>query len=77
MKRSQTKFHAHNMRELLGQKKSKFIVRSKIIVRSKFSSIKVFLLIDTLLKLQQQILICSCKFSCSSVVTVGLLRLLA
>jgi len=34
------------------------------------------LFIDTLLKLQQQILIYFCKVGCNSVIIVGLLRLL-
>ena len=35
-----------------------------------------FLITDILLKLKQQILICSCKFSCNSEIVMGLLRLL-
>jgi len=44
MKCPQTKFHAPTMREsqVIGQKNSKFIIRSKIIVRSKFSCSRVF-----------------------------------
>jgi len=44
MKRPQTKFHAHTMREsqVIRSKKSKFIIRSKFIVRSKFSCSTVF-----------------------------------
>jgi len=39
MKRPQTKFQAHTMREtqVIVQKKSKFIIRPKFIVMSKFS----------------------------------------
>jgi len=66
MKRPQTKLHAHTMREsqvIRSKNKSKFIIRSKFIVRSKFFCSRVFFrIIDTLLKLQQQILICFCKF---------------
>jgi len=64
-KRQQTKFHAHTMRksQVIRSKKSKFIIRSKFFVRSKFSCSTVFFhFIDTQLKLQQQILICFCKF---------------
>jgi len=60
MKRPQTKFHAHTMREsqVITSKKSKFIIRSKFCCSTVF-----FLFIDILLKLQQQqILICFCKF---------------
>jgi len=66
MKRPQTKFHAHTMRisqVIRSKKKSKFIIRSRFIVRSNFFCSAVFLLnIDIFLKLQQQILICFCKF---------------
>jgi len=57
MKRPQTKFHAHTMREsqVIKSKNSKFIVRSK------FSCSRVFFFIGTLLKLQQQLLICFCN----------------
>jgi len=41
---------------LLGQKKSKIIIRSKFIVRSNFLAAEFFLFNDTLLKLQQQLL---------------------
>jgi len=69
MKRPQTKFHADTMShsKVIRSKKSKFIVRSKITVRPKFFCSRVFFfIIDILLKLQQQILICFCKFSCNS-----------
>jgi len=49
MKRPQAKFHADTMSH------------SKVI-RSKFYCSRVFLVINILLKLQQQILICFCKF---------------
>jgi len=65
MKRPQTKVHAHTMREfqVIRLKKSNFIIRSKFIVRSTFYLHNIFFLfIDTLLKPQQQILICFCKF---------------
>jgi len=62
VKRPQPKFTLIPMREsqVLGQKKSKFIIRSKFIVGSNFSGNAVFLFIDILLKLKQQILICVC-----------------
>jgi len=57
VKCSQTKFHADTMTtpKLLGQKKTKFSVRSK------FSCSRFFLMFDILLKLLQSILICVCK----------------
>jgi len=82
MKRPQTEFHAHAMREsqvIRSKKKSKFIIKSKFILWSKVSfscSTVVFFLIDILLKLQEQIMICFCKFSCNSVIIMGLLRFL-
>jgi len=76
MKRPQTKFHAHTMSESqairsknqnlsLGQNLSFF-----------FLTTQFYLFIDILLKLQQQTLICFCKFSCNSVIIMGLLRIL-
>jgi len=42
-----------------------------------FFAAQFFLLnVDTLLKLQQQILMCFCKFICNSVIIVGLLQFL-
>jgi len=63
--------------KLLGQKKSKFIIRSNLSLGQNFLAAEFFLFIDILLKLQHQILICFCKFSCNYVVIVGLLRLLS
>jgi len=78
MKRPQTKFHSHTMREsqVIRSKKSKIIIRSKFIVGSNFSCYSFFLFIDILLKLQQLILTCFCKFRCNSVKIIGLLRFL-
>jgi len=44
MKRPQTKFHVHTMKEsqVIRSKKSKFIIRSKFIFGSKFSCRRVF-----------------------------------
>jgi len=44
MKRPQTKFHTHTMREsqVIGSKKSKFIIRSKFILRSNFFAAQYF-----------------------------------
>jgi len=73
MKRPQTKLHTHTMRDsqvTIGQKKSKFIIKSKYIVRANLSCGTFFLFIDILLKLQQQILIHFCKSSCNSVIIV-------
>jgi len=44
------------------KEKSKLIIRLKFINGSNFSCSSFFLFIDILLKLQQQILICFCKF---------------
>jgi len=70
MKRPQTKFHAHTMRnpKLLDQKKVKLYHEVKIYGWVKlFLQHSFFLFIDILLKLQQHVLICFCKFSCNSV----------
>jgi len=59
MKRPQTKFHTHTMRESQVIRSNKV----KVIIGSNFSCNTVFFLfIDILVKLQQQILICFCKF---------------
>jgi len=44
MKRPQTKFHAHTMREsqFIRSKKGKFIIRQKFIVRSNFFAAQFF-----------------------------------
>jgi len=62
MKRPQTKFHPDTIShsKVITSKKSKFIIRSKFIVRWKFSCSSFFLVMDILLKLQQQILTCFC-----------------
>jgi len=75
MKRPQTTFHTHTMREsqVNRSKKSQFIIRSKVFSSSVFGQF----FINTLLKLQQQIFICFYKFSYNFVIIVGLLRLLA
>jgi len=52
MKRPQTKFHAHAMREsqvIRSKKSQNLFIRSKFVVRSKFSCSRVCLFIDTLL----------------------------
>jgi len=41
-----------------------------------FLAAQILLFIDILLKVQQQILIYFCKFSCNSVMIMGLLRFL-
>jgi len=61
----------------IGQKKSKFIIKSKYIVRANLSCGTFFLFIDVLLKLQQQILMHFCKSSFNSVIIVCWLWLLA
>jgi len=80
MKRPQTKFYAHAMREsqIIRLKKSQNLsLGQNISLGQTFLQHSFFLLnIDILLKLQQQILICFCKFSCNSVIIVGLLRFL-
>jgi len=79
MKRPQTKLHAHTMREshVIRPKKVKISIRSKFIVGSNFSCNTAFsLLINILLKLQQQISIWFCKFSCNSVIIMGWLQFL-
>jgi len=70
MKRPQTEFHAHTMRESQ-------VIRSNLSFCQIFLQQSFFSSSIVLLKLQQQILICFCKFSCNSVIIVGLLRLLA
>jgi len=66
MKRPQTNFHAHTTREsqAIRSKKSKFINRSKcrLCLNQTFLATQFFLFINILLKLQQQVLICFCKF---------------
>jgi len=70
IKRSQTIFHAHTMRvsQVIRSKKSNFIVGSN------FSCSIVFY--DLSMKVQQQILICFCKFCCNSVIIMCLVRFL-
>jgi len=59
MKRLQTKCQADTTSdsEVISQKMSKFIIRSKLMVRSKFLAAQFFFFVDVLLKIQQQILI--------------------
>jgi len=73
MKRPQTKFRAHTMGEsqVIRSKKVKIYRQVKIFLQHNF-----FLFIDILLKLQQQIVIYFCKFSCNYVIIMGLLRFL-
>jgi len=52
--------------KVIRSNKSKFIIRSKFVARSQFSCSRVFLVINILLQLQQQILIRFCTFSCNS-----------
>ena len=73
MKHLQTKFHAGTMSQSKVIR-SKFIIRSKCIVRSKFSCRNIFFFINILCKLQKQILICFCKFSCNSYIILALRR---
>jgi len=70
MKRPQTKYYAHTMSN------SQFITFKKVKINhyvkiygwvKLFVQRSFFLFIDILFKLQQQILICFCKFSCNSV----------
>jgi len=60
MKRPRTKFQAHTMTDskVIRLKKSKFSIRSTFIVGSKFVAAQFFILINILLKLQQQMLTC-------------------
>ena len=62
IKRPQIKVHTDTTSDskLWSQKKAKFIVRSKS------SCSRVFVFINILLKLQQYILMCFCKFKCNS-----------
>ena len=70
MKRPQTKFHVHTMRE-------SHVIKSKNVKINHYVKpvllLSFFLFIDILLKLQQKILICFCKCSCNSVIIMGLL----
>jgi len=73
MKRPQTKFHAHTMR--VSQVIIKLKKSQNLSLGQTFFAAQFFLLnIDILLKLQQQILICFCKFTCNSAIIVALLR---
>ena len=80
MKRPQTKFHTHTMKEsqVIRSKKVKIYHWVKIYPLGQlFMQHSFFLnLLYILLKLQQQILICFCKFSLHSVIIMGLLRFL-
>ena len=75
MKRPQTKFHVHTMREsqVIRSKKSQNLSLGENL-STFFAAQFFFLNIDILLKLQKQILICCCKFIYNSVIIVGLLR---
>jgi len=79
MKRPQTKFHAHTMREsqvIRSKKRSKFVIRTKFFLGQTIFAAQIFLCnIDILLKLQQQILICLCKFSSNSVIITGFIAI--
>jgi len=74
MKLPQTKFHGHTMSDsqFIRSKKSQNLSLGQTYLAAQF-----FLVIDILLKLQQQMLICI--FSCNSIIIliVGLLWLLA
>jgi len=78
VKRPQTKFHAHTMSDahVIRAKNQNLSLEQNLSVSQTYFAAQFFLLIDMLLKLQQQILSCFCKFSCNSVIIVGLLRLL-
>jgi len=62
MKRTHTKFHADTMRQskVIRSKKSQNLSLGQIFL--------FFLVINILLKLQQHILVCFCKFSCNSAI---------
>jgi len=63
MKRPQTNFHADTMNhsEVVRSKK-----RTNLSLGQNFLAAEFFLVIDILLKLQQQILICFSKYCCTS-----------
>jgi len=80
MKRPQNKFNAHAIRKSpvnRSKKSQNLSFGQTLLLGQNFLAAQVFLFIDTLLKLQQQIFICFCKFSCNSVIIVGLLWSLA
>jgi len=56
---------------------SKVIKSTKVylLLGQNFLAVEFFLVINILLKLQQQILICFCKFRCKSEIVMGLLQL--
>jgi len=70
MKRPQTQFHAHIMREyqvIRSKKSQNLLLGENLSLGQTFLATRFFLFIEILLKLQQPILICFCKFSCNSV----------
>jgi len=56
------------------EKSQNLLLGQKLWLGQIFIAAQFFLFIDILLKLQQQILICFCKFSCNSVMIMGLLQ---
>jgi len=72
MKRPQTKFHADTMSHSKDMSKKS----QDLSLGLNFLAAKFFLVIDILLKWQQQIFICFCKFSRNFEEVVGSLRLL-
>jgi len=78
MKRPQSKFQAYTVTEtrLLGQKSQNLSLGKNLSLGQNFLAAHFFLFIDILLKLQQQTVICLCKFSYNPVIIMGLLRFL-
>jgi len=80
MKHLQTKFHAdpmrHSIKVIRSKKSPDVLLGQNLSLGQNFLAAEFFLVIDILLKLQQHILICFCKFSCNSEILMGLLRLL-
>jgi len=75
----QTKFNVDTMSDskVLGQKKCQNLSLGQYSsLRQSFLAAQLFFFYQYLLKLQQLILMCFCKFSCNSDIIIGLLRLL-
>jgi len=76
VKHLQTKFHAHTMREsqVIRSKKVQIYHWVNIYCWVNLSCKSFFFFIDILLKIQQQRLICFCKYTCNSVIIKGFLQ---
>jgi len=76
MKRPQTKFYADTMSDCevvtVGQKSQNLSLDKNLSLGQNFFAAQFFIFINILLKLQKQILIYFCKFTCNSDIIIAL-----